>query len=96
MYPFFPSKKAEPAPHPAPHLPSPHSLYHPSQPPTHIPWSDGCFPRSHIPSTDQASTPRKCQAAEGMGNDGLSLVVCGSSCELVNWRLCPPNQPHSR
>ena len=36
---FFPSKK----PQPAPHLPSPHSLFHPSQHPTHNPQCDGCF-----------------------------------------------------
>lgn len=87
MSPFFPSKK----PQPASHLLSPHSLSHPSQPPTYIPRCDGCFPRPHMLSFDQASVPRKCQAAEGTGSDRLSCFLSGSSCGVLF-----PLRPHLR
>lgn len=63
MSPFFPSKQ----PQATPNLRGPHSLSHPPQPPTHIPGSDGCSPRS--PGHRAQEEP----SSEGMGRQALQV-----------------------
>lgn len=102
MSPFFPSKE----PQPAPHLPSPHSLPHPSQSPTHIPSVMAASQGPTCSALTRPVCPGSARLLKGRGVTGSPMFFLDPAVGLCflrgrtsdPWHSCagllpPPSEP---